>query len=67
MDNVGHVFDVGEESSNVIIISNDGKHHRQILTDEDGLFEPSAIFFDKLIKKILVANAGETAFLYNII
>ncbi|VDI37166.1 Hypothetical predicted protein [Mytilus galloprovincialis] len=31
--------------SNLLIISNDGKHHRQILTGEDGLHIPSAICF----------------------
>ncbi|CAG2217376.1 unnamed protein product [Mytilus edulis] len=66
VDNDGHVFVVGEESSNVVIISNDGKHHRQILTDKDGLRRRSAIFFDKQTRKLLVANRYETAFLYNV-
>ncbi|XP_052080361.1 uncharacterized protein LOC127718397 [Mytilus californianus] len=66
VDNDGNVFVVGETSSNVVIISNDGKHHRQILTNKDGLRAPSAIFFDKQTRTLLVANNKETAFLYNV-
>ncbi|CAG2229940.1 unnamed protein product [Mytilus edulis] len=55
-DNDGNLFVVGVDSSNVVIISNDGKHHRQILTGEDGLNEPSAIFFDKHTKKLLILD-----------
>ncbi|XP_052080359.1 uncharacterized protein LOC127718395 [Mytilus californianus] len=65
VDNGENVFVVGETSSNLVILSNDGKQHRKILTDEDGLREPSAIFFDKQTSKLLIANKKETAFLYN--
>ncbi|XP_071149184.1 E3 ubiquitin-protein ligase TRIM71-like [Mytilus edulis] len=65
-DNDGNLFVVGVDSSNVVIISNDGKLHRQILTNKDGLYEPSAIFFDKHTKKLLVANKKQSAFLYNV-
>ncbi|CAC5399367.1 unnamed protein product [Mytilus coruscus] len=66
VDNDGNLFVVGETSSNVVIISNDGKHHRQILTDEDGLRKLSTIFFDKQTRKLLVANKEDTAFLNNV-
>ncbi|XP_071149176.1 E3 ubiquitin-protein ligase TRIM71-like [Mytilus edulis] len=66
VDNDGHVFVVGELSSNVVIISNDGKHHRHILTKEQGLSELSAIFFDKQMGKLLVANTRKNAFLYSV-
>ncbi|XP_071148287.1 uncharacterized protein [Mytilus edulis] len=66
VDNDGNVFVVGETSSNVVMISNDGKHYKQILTIDDGLREPSAIFFDKQTRKLLVANNKETAFLYSV-
>ncbi|CAC5399372.1 unnamed protein product [Mytilus coruscus] len=62
----GHVFVVGEDSSNVAIISNDGKLHRQILTKEHGLFEPSAISFHKKTGKFFVANTNKIAFLYSV-
>ncbi|XP_071149178.1 E3 ubiquitin-protein ligase TRIM71-like [Mytilus edulis] len=66
VDNEGNVFVVGEHSSNVVMISNDGKHYKQILTIDDGLRKPSAIFFDKQTRKLLVANKQETAFLYSV-
>lgn len=66
IDNDVNVFVIGETTSNVVLISNDGKHHKQILSKEDGLHEPSAIFFVKQTRKILVANTKETAFLYSI-
>ncbi|XP_063418449.1 uncharacterized protein LOC134701250 [Mytilus trossulus] len=67
IDNNGHVFVVGVKSSNVVIISNDGKHHKQLLTKDDGLRSPSAIFLDKENKKLLVANTSTSAFVYNIL
>lgn len=66
VDNDGSVFVIGHGSSNVVIISNDGKSHKEILNKEDGLREPSAIFFDKQKRELLVANDKQTAFLYNI-
>ncbi|XP_063411429.1 uncharacterized protein LOC134694354 [Mytilus trossulus] len=62
----GNVYVVGFHSENVVIISRDGKHHKEILTKDDGLFFPSAIFLDKENRKVLVANNRETAFVYNI-
>ncbi|XP_076088149.1 uncharacterized protein LOC143058530 [Mytilus galloprovincialis] len=66
VDNDGNVFVIGLESSNVVILSNDGKHHKDILTIQDGLVEPSAISFDKQKRKLLVANLKNFAFLYNV-
>ncbi|XP_076088225.1 uncharacterized protein LOC143058638 [Mytilus galloprovincialis] len=66
VDNEGNVFLVGQHSSNVVIISNDGKHHRQILTKKQGLSQPSAIFFDKQTGKLLLANTRKNAFLYSV-
>ncbi|XP_071149179.1 uncharacterized protein [Mytilus edulis] len=66
VDKEGNVFLVGQHSSNVVIISNDGKHHRQILTKIQGLSEPFAIFFDKQTGKLLLANTRKNAFLYSV-
>ncbi|XP_052080363.1 E3 ubiquitin-protein ligase TRIM71-like [Mytilus californianus] len=66
VDNDGNVFVVGELSSNVVIISNDGKLHRQILTKDDGLWEPCALFLDKQAGKLIIANDKETAFVHNV-
>ncbi|XP_071148327.1 E3 ubiquitin-protein ligase TRIM71-like [Mytilus edulis] len=66
VDNDGNVLIVGESSSNVVIISKDGTHHKEILTKGDGLLKPTAIFFDKQNKKLLVTNLEHSAFLYNV-
>ncbi|XP_063412569.1 uncharacterized protein LOC134695278 [Mytilus trossulus] len=66
VDSEGHVFVVGASSSNCLIISKDGKHHKEILTNADGLCEPSAVFFDKRKSEFLVANTKQTAFLYSL-
>lgn len=66
VDNNGNVYVAGCISSNVIIISSDGKHHKQILTKDDGLIFPSAIILDTGNRKLLIANTGDTAFVYNI-
>ncbi|XP_063411174.1 uncharacterized protein LOC134694109 [Mytilus trossulus] len=65
-DNEGNVFVVWEQSSTVVIISKDGKHHKEILTKGDGVLYPTAIFFDKQKKKLLVTNLESTVFLYNV-
>ncbi|CAC5394113.1 unnamed protein product [Mytilus coruscus] len=44
VNNDGNVYVVGERSCNVVIISNNGKQHKEILTKTDGLNEPSPIF-----------------------
>ncbi|XP_063412651.1 uncharacterized protein LOC134695354 [Mytilus trossulus] len=66
VDTNGNVFVVGQESSNVVLISNDGKDQKEILSKKDGLRGPSAIFCDKQKRELLVANLKQTAFLYNI-
>ncbi|CAG2212220.1 unnamed protein product [Mytilus edulis] len=47
-DNYGNLYITGESSCNVVVLSSDGKQHREILTGSDGLQIPSAIFFDKI-------------------
>ncbi|CAG2249876.1 TRIM71 [Mytilus edulis] len=54
LDNDGNVYVVGEKSSNVFIISSDGKHHKEILTKGDGLLTSTAIFFDKQKREFLL-------------
>ncbi|XP_063408887.1 uncharacterized protein LOC134692362 [Mytilus trossulus] len=66
VDKNGNVYVVGFGSNNVIIISSDGKHHKQVLPRDNGLSSPSAIFLDAEKKKLLVANTEKTAFVYNI-
>ncbi|XP_063402421.1 uncharacterized protein LOC134686676 [Mytilus trossulus] len=64
VDNDGNVFVVGYHSHNVVVISRDGKQHRQLLSSDDGLKYPRALHYDQSTNKILVANEFNDAFLY---
>ncbi|CAC5410067.1 unnamed protein product [Mytilus coruscus] len=66
VDDDGIVYVVGRKTANVLALSRDGNQHKELLTKEDGLCLPSAIFCDKQNKSILVANLRGPAFLYNI-
>lgn len=66
VDNNGNVFVNGCSSENVVVISPDGKQCKQILNDDDGLYNPFGNFFDKDRKQLLVTNATQFAVVYNI-
>lgn len=66
VDNDGTVFVAGELSSNVVIISKDGKHHKEILTKQDGIIDPFAICLHIEKRELLVANSKKMVFLFNI-
>ncbi|CAC5389889.1 unnamed protein product [Mytilus coruscus] len=66
VDNKGNVFVVGMDSGNILVISSDGKQYHQIQTKQYGLTKPSAIFYDKIKKRMLVTNKNNFAHLYDI-
>ncbi|VDI51495.1 Hypothetical predicted protein [Mytilus galloprovincialis] len=66
IDNKGNVFVVGDNTCNVVVISPDGKHCKQILTKDDGLNRPTTLFFDEARKQLLVANGTNFAHVYDI-
>jgi DNA-binding beta-propeller fold protein YncE len=67
VDNDGNVYVVGYISSNVVVISPDGKHHRQLLSSMDGLSCPIVLDYDKSDNRLLVVNhQGSTAFLFDV-
>ncbi|CAC5369090.1 unnamed protein product [Mytilus coruscus] len=66
VDNDGTVFVTGELSSNVVIISKDGKHHKEILTKQDGIIAPFAICLNNVKRELLIANSEKIFFLFNI-
>ncbi|XP_071123316.1 uncharacterized protein [Mytilus edulis] len=65
-DNAGNVYVGGCGSNNVVVISPDGKTHRELLTKRDGLDSPCSINFRKETNQLLVANNYEKAYLYNV-
>ncbi|CAG2231477.1 unnamed protein product [Mytilus edulis] len=66
VDNDGNVFVVGHRSNNVVVISSDGKRHREILTVSDGLDNPMSLHYSGTTNQLLVANFNNSkAFLLN--
>ena len=66
VDNDGNVYVVGFSSNNVVVVSPDGQHHRQLLSSKDGLSSPSVLDYEKSINRLLVVNQSGTAFLFDV-
>ncbi|CAG2210555.1 unnamed protein product [Mytilus edulis] len=55
-DNEGNVYVTDRETHTVLVVSDDGKHHRELLTESDGLDRPCGIYYDKKENILLVCN-----------
>ncbi|CAC5423932.1 unnamed protein product [Mytilus coruscus] len=55
-DNEGNVYATSYYTNTVVVISDDGQHHRELLTKSDGLNGPWGIYFDKKENILLVCN-----------
>ena len=66
VDNDGNVYVVGHMSNNVVVISPDGQHHRQLLSSKNGLNIPRVLDYDKSTNGLLVVNESESAFLFDV-
>ncbi|XP_052065980.1 uncharacterized protein LOC127705676 [Mytilus californianus] len=66
VDNDGNIYVVGDYSNNLIMISPDGKRHRQLLSRKEGLSQPWSIHFSKIRNTLIVANKTEKVFLYSV-
>lgn len=54
-------------SNNVVVVSPDGKHYEELLTEKDGLKNPTMIYYDKKHDCLLVCNDGNRdAFLFDV-
>lgn len=67
VDTDGNVFVAGNNSNNVIVISPDGKHHKQLLSFEDGVYWPIGLIYDRHKHQLLVTNYYKGVDLYNVI
>lgn len=65
-DSRGNIFVAGCISGNVIVISSDGKQCKQILNEENGPYDPCAVFVDKQRNQLLVTESSTIAFLFDI-
>jgi hypothetical protein len=66
VDDYGNVYVVCANPANVIVISPDGKEHRQLLSKADRLENPMALHYDRQTRQLLVANANTSAFIYSV-
>ena len=65
VDDYGNVYVVGTNSTNVIVISPDGKEHRTLST-ADRFDKPMALYYDRQTRQLLVANTKTSAFIYSV-
>lgn len=66
-DSEGNVYMTDYYKKTVIVVSNNGKHYREILTDNNELKWPCGIYFDRKENLLFVSNAHDgRAFLYDI-
>ena len=66
VDNDGNVYVIGSYYSNVVVISPDGQHHRQLLSSEDGMIYPRVLDYDKSTNRLLVVNESKSAYLFDV-
>ena len=66
VDNDGNVYVVGLRSNNVVVISPDGQHHRQLLSSKDGLEQPRVLDYDKYTNRLLVVNESKSAYMFDV-
>ncbi|CAC5400227.1 unnamed protein product [Mytilus coruscus] len=66
VDNDGIVFVVGRSTNNVVAISPDGQHFKQVLSFDDGLNNPQALHYDQSTSTLLVANEMNKAWLFEV-
>ncbi|CAG2246603.1 unnamed protein product [Mytilus edulis] len=66
VDKDGNIYAVGNLTHNVVVISPGGQRYRQLLSRDDGLSYPNVLHYDISTNKLLVANAANDAFVYDV-
>lgn len=62
----GNIFVAGLESQNIVLISANGKHYKEVKTDSAGLRNPRTIYFCKENKLLLVCSERMFAAIYTV-
>ncbi|CAG2207197.1 unnamed protein product [Mytilus edulis] len=66
-DNEGNVYVISYKTNTVVVVSDDGKDYRELLTESDGLNTPNGIYFDKKENILLVCNyTDDKVFLFDV-
>ena len=61
-----NVYVASRGNNSVVVISPDGKRCRTVLGESDGIYQPLAIYFDKVKNNLVVGNYNGTVFLYKV-
>ncbi|CAG2208409.1 unnamed protein product [Mytilus edulis] len=67
VDTYNNVYVVGFLSHNLTIIQQDGKDSKTLLTKSDGLDNPTAVYYDKEKRTLLICNYKGKVALYKVI
>ena len=65
VDNNYNVYVTSFTSNTVVVVDPDGTQGRQLISRDDGLNEPTGIYFDKSKNNLMVTNSDGPAFLYD--
>ncbi|CAC5423745.1 unnamed protein product [Mytilus coruscus] len=65
-DSAGNIFVACIDSNKLMVVGQDGKKSRIILTKEDGLQNPRAIYYNRTTNSLLVFNLAGQCFLYTV-
>ncbi|XP_076115468.1 uncharacterized protein LOC143083127 [Mytilus galloprovincialis] len=66
LDGTGNVYVVGKRTDNLVVITPNGQHYRQLLTRANGLYDPAVIHVDISSNKMMVATLDSKTFVYNL-
>ena len=66
VDNYDNVYVTSYSSNSVVVIEPDGRQGRQILSSDDGLKNPTGIYFDKSKNLLFVTIYYGPSFLYHV-
>ncbi|CAC5361984.1 TRIM71 [Mytilus coruscus] len=66
VDKDGNIY-VVDWKDKLVVISADGKRHKQLLSAKDGLKSPTTLFYHNHTNQLLVANEKNNALLYKVV
>jgi DNA-binding beta-propeller fold protein YncE len=66
VDTNSNVYVSSYNTSTVAVVEPNGRQGRQLISGDDGLYDPTGIYFDKSKNSLLVTNCCGSAFLYQL-
>lgn len=63
VDNSSNVYVASSDNNSVVVLSPDGNKSRTLLTEEDGIYKPTALHYNRSNNRLIVANQQGKVFL----